>query len=409
MVQINKSIPENASDHVFELMKDKLPGIYVYHNYKHTEEVVESVKKLAGKQNLNADDIEIVTLAAWFHDIGFIEKSINHEDASVKIAEEYLRSINYSEEKIAKVIGCINATRYPQLPKNYLEEIIADADLLHLGTKEYYDRTELLRIEWERSENKKFTDLEWLKINIDFLTAHKYFTKYALKNYDEGKTEKLIKLQKLYRKKIKEAENFKIEKDKFDFKNEELSFKKESLKQVDMITDSERHESIYISVSKLFNQRNAIDGKANVMLIINSIFILLTLILFIFDQNIDQKFYLPIFILLATSLLCIIYSVFESITDAKSKNHDKNGIHGNSQNPFLISNFPKISLKEFSAKTNHQLNNKEELLESFIADFYFFSKEVLKKQEYLRICFLIFTYGILLSVIVFAIACIQTL
>lgn len=409
MLQINKSIPEGVSDYVFEILKDKLQGIYVYHNYKHTEDVVESVKKLAAKQNLSAEDTEIVILAAWFHDTGFVERSINHEDISVRIAEEYLKSINYSDENIVKVIGCINATRYPQLPQNILEEIIADADLFHLGTKDYYDKTELLRLEWERSENKKFTDLEWLKQNIDFLTAHKYFTKYSIKNLDGAKTEKLIKLQRLFRKKIKEAESSKIEIEKIEIKKEELSFKKESLKSAEDVNDSERINSFNIIFSNLLSQRNAFDKKADIMLLINSNLILLPLALFMFVQTVNHNFYIPVFIIMATALLCMIFSVFESIANTIEKNLNKKGLPLRTINPFLLKNFSQMSYKEFSLSIDNLFKNKNDLAESITEEYYFLRKEVLKKQEYVRKSYLIFTYGMILSVLAFAIACFQTI
>jgi predicted metal-dependent HD superfamily phosphohydrolase len=409
MLQINKSIPDSASDYVFGILKDKLQGIYVYHNYKHTEDVVDSVKKLAAKQNLSAEDTEIVTLAAWFHDTGFIERSINHEDISIRIAEDYLKSINYSDENIAKVIGCINATRYPQLPQNILEEIIADADLFHLGTKDYYDKTELLRLEWERSENKKFTDLEWLKLNIDFLTGHKYFTKYSIKNLDGSKTEKLIKLQILYRKKLKKAESSTIKKEKFEIKKEELAVKKNSLMSVDDVNEPERINSLFIIFSNLISQRNSFDKKADVMLLINSFLILLPISSLMFVQNINHNFYIPVFIILTTALLCIIFSVFESNSNTIEKNLNKPDLPHKTINPFLLKNFSKMSYKEFSSNIDIMFNNKNELSERFTEEYYFLSKEVLKKQEYVRKSYLIFTYGMILSVLAFAIACFQTI
>ena len=203
----DKSIAEVASDFVFELFKNKLPSHYIYHNYRHTEEVAEAARKIAGKMNLSEEDTEIVTLAAWFHDTGFIERSQNHEDASIEIAKKFLSEHNYSNEKTEKIIGCINATRYPQSPKNILEEIIADADLFHIGTKDYNGRSDLLRIEWEKAANKNYTDLEWLKINTDFLAGHKFYTRYAKKTLDESKAETLVKLQKQFRKKSDKEKN----------------------------------------------------------------------------------------------------------------------------------------------------------------------------------------------------------
>ena len=78
---------------------------------------------------------------------------------------------------------------------------MADADLYYLGTKEYDFRTELLRIEWEKTSGKIFSEKGMDKDKYRFSTTHKYFTRFAKKNTDEFKYETLIKLQKRFQKK----------------------------------------------------------------------------------------------------------------------------------------------------------------------------------------------------------------
>lgn len=195
-----------ASGYIFELFKDKLPEHLVYHNYAHTESVAASAHKLAKGIELGEDALEIVTLAAWFHDAGFIEAYHGHEDVSKRIAEEYLRGEAVSEEKIGYILGCIEATRMPQTPKNLLEEILCDADMSALGKKTSLERSELLRIEWEKALGKTMTDQEWLQGDLNFLTSHKYFTRYAQEIYDERKSENIRERDKQLRKLIKANE-----------------------------------------------------------------------------------------------------------------------------------------------------------------------------------------------------------
>jgi len=142
-----KTITESAADFVFELFKNKLAPIYVYHNFTHTEEVVESCRKISSKLGINESDLEILLLAAWFHDTGFTVRSDNHEDVSIEIAKNFLKENNYSDERAQLVFNCINSTRFPSSPKNLIEEILCDADLFHLGTKDYSVKSNLLRME----------------------------------------------------------------------------------------------------------------------------------------------------------------------------------------------------------------------------------------------------------------------
>jgi HD superfamily phosphodiesterase len=202
-------ITRRASQYVFELFKQKLPEHLVYHNYAHTESVAAAARKLAKGMELGEEAIEIVTLAAWFHDVGFIEAYHGHEDVSKRIAEEYLRTEGVSDQKIEFILGCIEATRMPQSPNNLLEEILCDADMSALGKKTSFERSQLLRIEWEKALGKTLTDEEWLRGDLDFLTSHKYFTRYAQEIYDDRKLENIRERDKQLRKLIKANEEAK--------------------------------------------------------------------------------------------------------------------------------------------------------------------------------------------------------
>ncbi len=137
-------IVKKASDFV-ELMLRPLDEGHFYHNYEHALEVMERAIYLAKKLDVSADDIEILALAAIFHDTGFIVQYDENEIIWAKIAHNYLKTIGYPEEKIHKVETLIIATDpdYTQ-PKNILEEIIKDADLNNLWTTNFITRWELL-------------------------------------------------------------------------------------------------------------------------------------------------------------------------------------------------------------------------------------------------------------------------
>ena len=69
---------KDVSEYVFNLFKEKLSPDYVYHNYTHTFETVKACKKLSSTYNLTSRDYEILMLAAWFHDTGYVETYRDH-------------------------------------------------------------------------------------------------------------------------------------------------------------------------------------------------------------------------------------------------------------------------------------------------------------------------------------------
>ena len=73
------------------LFKDKLSPAFLYHNYKHTQEVVANAEILANADNLNEEEKEILLVACWFHDSGYTEDIMLHEEKSCEIAAEFLK------------------------------------------------------------------------------------------------------------------------------------------------------------------------------------------------------------------------------------------------------------------------------------------------------------------------------
>ncbi len=400
MIQNNKPITEAASDYVFELMKSKLPGVYVYHNYKHTEDVVEAIKKIGNKTGLSEEELEIVTLAGWFHDAGFTEKSDNHEDVSIEIARKFLKENNYKEENIEKVVSCINSTRFPQTPKNILDEVLCDADLYHLGTKDNESKSDLLRVEWEKAGNKKYTQLEWLKLNIDFLTTHKYFTKYARKALDERKTEALVSLQKKYRKKLDESESNEKQQQKIELEKQKLEAKKEASLKSDRGIETMFRNTVRTHVE--FS--GMADNKANIMISINTLIIGAIVTIMIRKLDANPQLVIPTFMLLIVCMICIIYAVLALYPKNTSGKFTKAEIHNKITNLLFFGNFYKMELKDFEWGMNQMMNDKEYLYGSMIKDFYFLGQALGRKYKYIRLCYTIFMFGLIASVIAYTIA-----
>ena len=78
-------------------------------------------------------DLEIVSLGALLHDIALIKKigdRKDHHENGAKIAEEILRSYNYNEDKIKRVVGCVYNHRSSKNSTNIEELCVADADIL---------------------------------------------------------------------------------------------------------------------------------------------------------------------------------------------------------------------------------------------------------------------------------------
>ncbi|WP_237073313.1 HD domain-containing protein [Prosthecochloris sp. GSB1] len=198
----NTTLLRDAYDYVlrrFEAPAVNVPGIY--HDLAHTRETVEAGRNIAEGLGLSEKEVIVVELACWFHDIGYLDSRSEHEQKSADIAETFLRERDVDPDTIKSVRGCILATKIPQNPENLLEQVVCDADLSHLGSPEYSRKNKLLRTELEKNSGKTFTRLEWLQLNIDFFRNHEFFTSFARRQFNQGKTENLISLYEELREK----------------------------------------------------------------------------------------------------------------------------------------------------------------------------------------------------------------
>ena len=139
------SILDSTQSFVTLIFTEQVTSQYTYHNLAHTESVVAAAIEVAEHSNLSEEEISLVTIAAWLHDIGYKEGHENHEEASIKIAEKFLTEQEMSIDKIEQIKKCIAATRMPQSPKNLMEEVLCDADLYHLSCDHFFSQVEKLR------------------------------------------------------------------------------------------------------------------------------------------------------------------------------------------------------------------------------------------------------------------------
>ncbi len=186
-----------AEQYISSLFSTELSDDLMFHNLKHTLNVVRGVEEISNHLGLSEKLREILFLAAWFHDAGHVTTYERHEVESQRLATAFLESHHYPAQKIAQVLSCIGATRMPQRPIGLMEEIICDADLYHLSLQEYLHLQNLLRTEWNLVLNKKYSDKDWEKENLFFLKNHSYFTSYGQKVLQKRKEDQILILSRI--------------------------------------------------------------------------------------------------------------------------------------------------------------------------------------------------------------------
>ncbi|MGM8361106.1 Pycsar system effector family protein [Flavobacterium sp. ARAG 55.4] len=385
---------EEVQDFVSNLLKDKLSDSFIYHNFNHTFDVVKAVKILSEKEKCNNEEIEILIIAAWFHDTGYVYGFENHEDNSIVIAAEFLKNKQKTPEYIAQVSALIRATLYHYEPKNTLEKIIKDADFYHFTTKNYCDRCELLRTEWKYVRGKNVSDLEWAKENLDMLTqCHRYYTDYAKENWEALKEKNV----NLIRARIENMEK----------NSEEITPKKDKKNKNKIAKPDRGIDTLFrITLSNHTRLSGIADSKANILLSVNAIIISIALSTIVpkLDSPSNAHLVIPTFIMLTFSVVSIIFAILSTRPKVTSGTFTRKDIEDRKVNLLFFGNFYKMPLDEYEWAMNEMMKDNQYLYNSMIKDLYFLGIVLEKKYKLLRTTYNIFMVGIIISFFAFFLA-----
>ena len=199
-------ITDESEKYIRDLFEKEIQDNLRYHDILHTEYVADQSERIGKSSGLSKEELDIVIVAAWFHDSGFVSRSDGHEEESQIIAREFLTSRKISEEFINQVLGCIEATKMPQNPgDNILAQVVCDADMAYLSEDFYLERTALLRKEWNHKPETKLSKKTYYKETVELFNNHRYYTEYADKEYSPGKAKNSELLHKLRAKKPKKG------------------------------------------------------------------------------------------------------------------------------------------------------------------------------------------------------------
>jgi predicted metal-dependent HD superfamily phosphohydrolase len=388
---------EEASQFVLKLYREKLSAGCVYHDSAHTEEVVKVAEDIGKNSGLTEEEMEILLLAAWFHDVGVIDNCVNHETRSAEICKEFLKRKNYPANKIEKAVSLIMVTQIPQKPSNLIEQVLCDADLAHIGQKGFNTKSQLLRTEWEKVLGKTYSDFDWLRTTIDFISQNKFYTEYAKSRFEEQRINNLAKFQKKLRKLIDESPEAP---DKLKIQTDEQTAVPQKIKDIPRGVETMFRNTIrtHVEFSGLA------DNKANIMLSVNTL--LLTLIFAFLARKLGANPHLviPTVIITLVSLTTLILAVLVTRPKITSGTFTYEDIKEKKANLLFFGNFYNMTLKDFQWGMSEMINDKDYLYGSMIKDLYFLGQVLGQKFKYLRICYNIFMYGLIISIIAFTIA-----
>lgn len=363
---------------MYRLNADK-PSYVKYHSAEHTSNVASEVRELGKAEGFDENRIRCLEVAAWFHDLGYLENAIGHEEISAKLADDFLSENGVQEDERNFIHRLILATEMSHIPRDKPEEVIRDADLAHLGMKNARERGEQLRQEKETLTGHPISKSDWLKMNIEFFEDHQYYTKSAKERFGAAKEKEMKALKAKLEKKAKPHKS--DEKAKSKGRGVETMFRV-TLKN-------------HTALSQIA------DNKANIMLSVNAIII--SVVLSSLLPKLDNNVYLlwPTLLLLTVCILAVIFATISTIPKVTRGGATPEMVKNRQTNLLFFGNFQGLNLDVYIAGMKDMMDDDDYLYETLIKDLYYLGKVLNKKYYYLRLCYAVFVVGIVLSVIAY--------
>ena len=381
---------QKAEEFVTNLLTNSLNTSFLYHNFRHTQRVVESTEELIDNIKLKDDEQEALRLTAWFHDTGYTKNLENHEEHSCEIAKEFLIEHKTDKEIISLVVKLIMATKMGHEPDGLLEEIIRDADSSHIGQKSYLETSELLREELSLLGKASYSSEEWREKNIKMFRAkHRFYTDYAIENWQARKDKNLKKLIKAKKSRNQLAKKEKL---KAQFKSESPERGIQTMYRVTMRN--------HLKLSDIA------DTKANILLSVNAIIISLVLANLIpkLDNPSNDYLIIPTAIFVLFSIVSMIFAILATRPNVTRGEFTKEDVEQKKVNLLFFGNFHKMELPDYEWAIQELIKDKKFVYSTLTKDLYFLGVVLNKKYNLLRWTYTIFMIGMILSVISFFVA-----
>ncbi|MGE8553948.1 MAG: Pycsar system effector family protein [Chryseobacterium jejuense] len=386
------SILDNAKNYVEILFKDKLSSVYFYHNFIHTAYTVNKAEEIMKHTPVSEEDQEKVLVALWFHDTGYIECAMNHEERGVEIMKNFLHQENYPESYISDVEKLILATKITYVPQNLLEKIVKDADFSHFAGHDYNDISDALRKEWELTNVRCFSNEEWNAGNLDMLkNKHTFYTDYAKENWEPLKKKNIKKIEKKLGKEEEKKENT-------DPKSDNKKDKEKSDRSVDTL--------FRVTLNNHTRLSDIADSKANILLSVNAIIISVCLSVLVpkLDAPKNSHLILPSFILLLSSVLTIIFAILSTKPNVTKTTFTTQDVTNRKVNLLFFGNFQLMLFDDYHNAMRDLIKDRDYIYDSMVKDLYYLGKVLDRKYKLLSITYKIFMAGIIISVLSFGFA-----
>jgi len=398
-----------AQAYVTQLFESSDTSKLHFHNLEHTREVVQHAIEIGSREHVSAEEIQVLQLAAWFHDTGHLTGGIeDHELRSIDQFRQFLSQENSHDDSLeSQVAAAIMATKLPHVPVDKLGEIMCDADIYHFGTTEFQTTNKLVKSELQDRGYKSFTT-DWQLRSLKLLQDQHFFTPYSRQHLEAGKAENVRwlknKLTKKAKKNGEKAPDFPaaLQEVRLEGLDQQTYRKQEKAEQ--SLIGRGMQTILRLGSSNHLDLSRMADGKANILISVNSIIISVILSIFIDRLDADPYLTIPTILFLTSSVITVVIAILATRPKLTEGTFTRENIQRKETNLMFFGNFYRSSLEEYTWAMKQMMNDKDYLYDTLVKDIYYLGKVLGRKYKLIRLAYNVFMVGLIVAVVSFSVA-----
>ena len=376
-MKLNETIIREAEKFVTGLLKNETPETYSYHTLGHSMEVVKNAVFIGTKENLPEDEMSLLRMAAWFHDVGYTKTYKGHEKESAAMAAEFLKRQGVEKNIRTAVAESIQATTFPQSPKTSVAKVLCDADFMHLGQENYFEQAEKLRQEQKNAGIRKLKKAEFDQESVRLFEEHNWHTVFCQNNLKETK-----------------QKNLGLLKERIDKRATKTKMKAAKSKSYSRGVDS----MFKLTARNQINLSHIADNKSNILISLNGIIISLALATLVSKFKQEPAIIVPTIIFILFSLSTIVLAILSTRPNISSGKFTREDIKQQKVNLLFFGNFYNMDLEEYEWAVGEMINDDPYLYSTLTKDQYSLGTVLARKYKLLRWAYNVFMVGLVITV-----------
>lgn len=380
----------NAAAYVKSRFNEDLEPKFLFHNFSYSEEIADKVEELADAAKVDADTKDLLIIAAYFFPLGYVGGAQDVAGRSVEELELWAKEESISiDSKAGNAADWIKKAYDARDEDDLPVRLLHDAAWSWFGRKRYDRRSKLLQLERDAIAGKEGDPVKFGEQMQDTLLNFKYLTSVGRNEFETRRRKNVASQQ---------GNNYKIEQ-----KEVKAKTGKNFGRGIDTVYRTAFRTHINLSTIA--------DGKANMMISINTIILSLVITISgasfstfedVFFEN--PEFLIPIISLLLSSLIAVIFAVFSarpSVTEYRIKKSKL--IKSKEASLLYFGNFLKLEKSDFVSYLSKVKLDQNALYDDLSRDLYDLGAVLHKKYLLLTISYNTFVGGLALAVISFLI------